>query len=190
MMQHTAPPRSGFSLLEVMIAAVVLSFGLLGLVALQTTSKFSGYEARQRTIASWLATDIVERARINRAVWELQSTQAWMVSAGSAINKPNCGNVDGTMASCSQSDLFTLDMFNWQQSLLGVGVSGSSSSIQDPLGCVIRGNNNAMTVVLTWNGREALSDGTSAISSNIRNLCGFGNAMIQSRHYYMLETTL
>jgi type IV pilus assembly protein PilV len=97
MMPHIAPPRTGFSLLEVMIAAVVLSFGLLGLVALQTTSKFSGYEARQRTIASWLATDIVERARINRSVWELQSTQAWMVSAGSAINKPNCGNVDGTM---------------------------------------------------------------------------------------------
>ena len=38
----------GFSLLEVLIAAVVLSFGLLGLVAMQVTAKFSSYEARQR----------------------------------------------------------------------------------------------------------------------------------------------
>ncbi len=78
----------GFSLLEVMIAAVVLSFGLLGLVGMQVTSKLSGYEARQRTIASWLATDIVERARINRSIWELQTAQAWTVSSGSSISKP------------------------------------------------------------------------------------------------------
>ena len=43
---------TGFSLLEVMIAAVVLSFGLLGLVGMQATAKFSGYEARQRTITN------------------------------------------------------------------------------------------------------------------------------------------
>ncbi|ELM3719424.1 type IV pilus modification protein PilV [Aeromonas hydrophila] len=180
----------GFSLLEVMIAAVVLSFGLLGLVGMQVTSKLSGYEARQRTIASWLATDIVERARINRSIWELQTAQAWTVSSGSSISKPSCGNEDGTMTSCSANDLLALDMFSWQQSLLGVAVSGASSVLQNPSGCIIRGNGNAMTVIVTWQGRESISDGTSAISNNIRNLCGFGNGTLQSRRYYMLATTL
>lgn len=180
----------GFSLLEVMIAAVVLSFGLLGLVGMQVTSKLSGYEARQRTIASWLATDIVERARINRSIWELQTAQAWTVSSGSSISKPSCGNEDGTMTSCSSNDLLALDMFSWQQSLSGVAVSGASSVLQNPSGCIIRGNANAMTVIVTWQGRESISDGTSAISNNIRNLCGFGNGTLQSRRYYMLATTL
>ncbi len=67
---HVSSHERGFSLLEVMIAAVVLSFGLLGLVAMQAQSKFSGYEARQRTIASWLANDMVERLRVNRGAWE------------------------------------------------------------------------------------------------------------------------
>ncbi len=65
---------AGFSLLEVMIAAVVLSFGLLGLVAMQVQAKFSSYEARQRTIASWLANDMVERLKVNRGAWELQAS--------------------------------------------------------------------------------------------------------------------
>ncbi|MGL5201861.1 MAG: type IV pilus modification protein PilV, partial [Aeromonas veronii] len=69
MVIHVSPHERGFSLLEVMITAVILSLGLLGLVALQTHSKFASYEARQRTIASWLANDMVERVRINRDSW-------------------------------------------------------------------------------------------------------------------------
>ena len=42
---YVSPHERGFSLLEVMITAVILSLGLLGLVALQTHSKFASYEA-------------------------------------------------------------------------------------------------------------------------------------------------
>ena len=93
----------GFSLLEVMIAAVVLSFGLLGLVAMQVTAKFSSYEARQRTIANWLANDLVERARINKDSWAGQGTT--VVSGNAILDMPSCANNNGTMSDCSRTCL-------------------------------------------------------------------------------------
>lgn len=178
---------TGFSLLEVMIAAVVLSFGLLGLVGMQATAKFSGYEARQRTIANWLANDLVERARINQDSWTAQGTT--VVSGNTILNMPSCANSNGTMSDCSRSERQALDLFYWQQSLLGSAVSGTASSLQAPVGCVIRGANNSLTVGIFWRGRESLSDGADAVTA-VRNSCGLGNAADRQRRQFVLTTTL
>lgn len=191
-MLTTTPPRRcqsqrGFSLLEVMIAAVILSFGLLGLVAMQATAKFSSYESRQRTIASWLANDLVERARINKDSWSGQTVD--LISGGTNQALPGCANADGTMAACSRSDLRNLDLFYWQQSLLGAGVSGAASSLQAPVGCVIRGANNSLTVGIFWRGKEALSDGASAVA-DVRDDCGVDDVEDNQRRQFVLTTTL
>jgi type IV pilus assembly protein PilV len=110
----------GFSLLEVLIAAVVLSFGLLGLVAMQVTAKFSSYEARQRTIANWLANDLVERARINKDSWAGQGTT--VVSGNAILDMPSCANNNGTMSDCSRTERQALDLFYWQQSCWERGI--------------------------------------------------------------------
>lgn len=57
--------QSGFSLLEVLIALLVLSIGLLGLAALQTTSLRSNQMATMRTLATQLAYDMTDRMRAN-----------------------------------------------------------------------------------------------------------------------------
>ncbi|MCH7371461.1 MULTISPECIES: type IV pilus modification protein PilV [Aeromonas] len=179
--------QTGFSLLEVMIAAVVLSFGLLGLVAMQATAKFAGYEARQRTIASWLANDLVERARINKDSWSAQGTT--VVSGNAILSMPNCANVDGTMSGCSRSDRQALDLYYWQRSLLGTAVSGSVSSLQAPTGCVIRGVNNSLTVGIFWRGRQSLFDGASAAAA-VQNSCGLSTVTDRQRRQFVLTTTL
>lgn len=58
---------SGFSLMEVLIAMLILSIGLLGLAALQATSLKTNQEAYQRTQATFLAYDMIDRIRANRA---------------------------------------------------------------------------------------------------------------------------
>ena len=177
----------GFSLLEVLIAAVVLSFGLLGLVAMQVTAKFSSYEARQRTIAIWLANDLVERARINKDSWAGQGTT--VVSGNAILDMPSCANNNGTMSDCSRTERQALDLFYWQQSLLGTAVSGAASPLQSPVGCVIRGANNSLTIGIFWQGRESLSDGAGAVAA-VRNSCGMGNAADRQRRQFVLTTTL
>jgi len=56
---------TGFSLIEVLVATVVLSIGVLGVTALQTTSYVMTESSVHRAQASALAVEIVERMRVN-----------------------------------------------------------------------------------------------------------------------------
>ena len=57
--------ESGFSLIEVLVALLVLSIGLLGLAALQAQGLRFNHDAYVRTQATNLAYDIVDRMRVN-----------------------------------------------------------------------------------------------------------------------------
>jgi len=59
--------QHGFTLLEVLIALLILSIGLLGLAALQTTGLRSNQMASMRTLATEAAYDITDRMRANPA---------------------------------------------------------------------------------------------------------------------------
>lgn len=55
----------GFSLIEVLVAVVVLSIGLLGLAALQVSGLRVGQSSFYRAQAAQLATDMADRMRAN-----------------------------------------------------------------------------------------------------------------------------
>lgn len=57
----------GFTLLEMLVALLVLSFGLLGMAGLQATGLRNNNNAYQRTQASIIAVEMIERMRTNRA---------------------------------------------------------------------------------------------------------------------------
>ena len=72
-----APPRSakfgrgahqGFSLIEVLVAIVVLSFGLLGMVGMQAFALQSNREARVQGQAAGLARELAEMMRGNKVI--------------------------------------------------------------------------------------------------------------------------
>ncbi|MCK0506285.1 type IV pilus modification protein PilV [Aromatoleum anaerobium] len=58
-------PQRGATLIEVLVAVVVLSIGLLGLAGLQMTSLQSNHSAYMRSQASLLAYDLSDRMRAN-----------------------------------------------------------------------------------------------------------------------------
>jgi len=63
-----SPRRSaGVSLIEVLVAVLVLSIGLLGVANLQLTAIRNAHSAYLRSQASLLAQDILDRIRANRA---------------------------------------------------------------------------------------------------------------------------
>jgi type IV pilus assembly protein PilV len=57
--------QKGFSLVEVLVALLVLSIGLLGLAALQTTSLKFNTDSYFRTQATYFVYDIIDRMRAN-----------------------------------------------------------------------------------------------------------------------------
>lgn len=58
--------QSGMTLIEVLIAVLVLSVGLLGLAAMQTVSLRQNQSAAVRSQATLLAYEITDRMRANR----------------------------------------------------------------------------------------------------------------------------
>ena len=59
--------KNGFTFIEVLIAMFILVTGILGAVAMQATAKKASFDAMQRSLASALAKDVIERMRSNKA---------------------------------------------------------------------------------------------------------------------------
>jgi len=123
--QHTKPiiytPQHGFSLVEVLIALAVLSIGLLGLAALQTVSLKVGHDSYQRTQATMLAYDIVDRMRANPVA--LAAGKYNSVTVGT-----NPGSTDCVSASCNTDQLADYDIRSWH-SILAAKLSQGQGSI-------------------------------------------------------------
>ena len=65
--QH-ATRQSGFSLIEVLISIIILSFGLLGMVGLQAAALQGNRDARLQSTAVSLARELAEMMRSNKEV--------------------------------------------------------------------------------------------------------------------------
>jgi len=62
------PPVAGFTLVELLVAVLVFSFGVLGVVGLHAAALRSHQEARHQTTGLQLARELAEMVRDNRAV--------------------------------------------------------------------------------------------------------------------------
>ncbi len=68
------PKQTGFTMLEVLVTMVILSFGLLGIAGIIANGLKNNQSSYARSQASWLANDIVDRMRANRAAAEVASS--------------------------------------------------------------------------------------------------------------------
>jgi type IV pilus assembly protein PilV len=105
----------GFSMLEVMVAVLILSFGLLGLAGLQALSLKSNVSAAQRSIATQLAYDMADRMRANQAS-VLSGDYNYAQYSGTGVagtNTTACLSVSG----CTSTQLAQEDVYEWNQQI-------------------------------------------------------------------------
>lgn len=96
---------AGFTLLEVLVALVVLSIGLLGLSGLQATSLRNNHNAFLRSQATILKNDIVDRMRANRD----------SATAGNYnIDYTGTPTVVSCVGSCSAVQVAQIDVAEWR----------------------------------------------------------------------------
>jgi len=109
--QHNA----GFTLLEVLIALLVLSVGLLGLASLQTRGLATGHNAYLRSQAVLLAQDMAERIRTNSnyvLTTENIDTSEYTVSYNREYGDSDCVNNN-----CTPTQMARFDVDQWLNSL-------------------------------------------------------------------------
>lgn len=114
-MTTRAPYKSrGVSMIEVLVAMVVLAIGMLGTATLYTTALQAKTTAKSRMHAVNLANDIADRIRANRTAgtdYELALTTVPSEPAASA----NCIQSTSNAVQCSAAQMAAADLFNWYE---------------------------------------------------------------------------
>jgi len=133
MNRQMTPGQSGFTLLEVLIALLVLSIGLLGLAALQTTGLRSNQMASMRTTATQLAYDITDRMRANPQAVSDTTNKPYVIAHDAAA--PTI-TTDCTTSNCTPAQLATFDIAQWKATLASSqnGLPGGRGDITQTAG--------------------------------------------------------
>lgn len=96
----------GFSMLEVMVAILIMAFGLLGLAGLQVNNLKNNQNSSLRSVATAQAYDIADKMRANRAGLDAGNYNQQQGQA-----KPNCF----TSVGCTAQEMAQNDIFTWNE---------------------------------------------------------------------------
>ncbi len=118
-----SPSARGFSLLEALVALVILSVGMLGVGGLFVESLQSGRDAIIRTKAVTIAADMADRIRSNR--------QGQGAYAGDPADNGCTDTNVAALTSCTPAQMAAHDLFLWQQLLAGTstGIPGAVGTV-------------------------------------------------------------
>jgi type IV pilus assembly protein PilV len=105
----------GVSLIEILVAIIVLAVGILGLTGMQLTATKYNKEASLRSVATLTAVEIADRMRSNIAGVKAGSynRDKSYADALTAVGAPSCGST----SDCTAATMADLDINAWQQSL-------------------------------------------------------------------------
>jgi type IV pilus assembly protein PilV len=118
--------QRGVALLEVLIAVVILSIGMLGLASLQVNSLRFNHSAYLRSQATILAYDITERMRANRQV---------------ALDGEYNLALGATPA--AETTVVAIDLLEWRAQL-AAQLPGGDGAID------VDGANDTVTITVAW----------------------------------------
>lgn len=128
--ERKSPARKlrGYSLIEVLVALVVLSIGMLGIAALFLTTLKDTQHAFNRSKAVAFAWDMVERIRSNRDAGASYAA-VWTDTGTDGSCNANSGN--SSPATCADATLAAHDIFEWKTAIADTekGLPGGTGQI-------------------------------------------------------------
>ncbi len=128
-----AASQRGFTMIEVLIAILVLSIGLLGLAGLQATGLRNNHQAYQRSIATQQVYDMADRMRVNPAG---VVANAYDAISGIPTN-PGC-----TGSTCTPAGIAAYDAAQWN--------SANAALLPSGAGTVTSLGGGVFTITVRW----------------------------------------
>ncbi len=123
--------HTGFTLLEVLVALLVLSVGLLGLASLQTRGLATGHNAYLRSQAVLLTRDIAERIRANNNY--VLATKDAVTTEYSVSYEREYGNTNCVDNPCTPTEMARFDVDQWLSALAGTLPAGDGQITKNEL---------------------------------------------------------
>lgn len=177
--------QAGITFIEVLVSFFILSTGILGAVAIQTSAQKGSFDAMQRSVASMYAQNIIERIRSNDSEPDILERYegTYGVSSNLSIPATLCNSVASL---CSAEEMVTNDLYEWEQLLQGADVTFgdvNAGGLVQSNGC-IEHSNNSVTVVVSWESRVSTVDAANN-NGELESGCG---ADSNNRRQVVLET--
>jgi type IV pilus assembly protein PilV len=113
---------AGFTLLEVLIALIIVSIGLLGVAAMQASTLKNAGSSKYRSAAISLSSDMADRMRAN-----LEGLMGGNFAVGTGYNRPRSALADTAYNSpqtacrssgCLPAEMALDDLATWQERLM------------------------------------------------------------------------
>ena len=166
-------------LVEVMVSMIILIIGFVGITKLQHVTKAANAQSIQRTIASDLADNLVERIRANPLGIGVYFPSDTPLELDGTYTVPT--QTCTSTLQCNPNQLATFDLYEWQMQLMGgldVSSSGASTGgLVDPVVCLLRpagGGDGIYHIAIAWHGLTRLDNQVIAENANASN-CGTGD---------------
>jgi type IV pilus assembly protein PilV len=118
----------GFSLIEVLVSILVLSFGMLGVASLLASSLSGSHTASMRTQAIVLADDLADRMRANRATAVAPGPNNYegIAPAENRCRAVHYAHRHVAPAACTPQELAADDLFDWQAQVAALLPQGTA----------------------------------------------------------------
>jgi len=151
MAKPTGRVMQGFTLLEVLVALLVLSIGLLGLAGMQTLSLRNNQSAFQRSQAVVLAYDALDRVRGNRD--QAASYVTTFDEESADFSTTNC-----PAAGCTAAQMAGNDLAAWKAEVTRLPAGAGQIAIDA---------NNQATVEVRWSDNR---DGANPVTISVETV--------------------
>lgn len=138
--------QRGISLVEALVALLVLALGILGLAGLQTRTLVESRTTNYRAVAVSMVEDLSERMQFNaeaRLTVPNPYVVGWNVQPAMPAN-PNC-----FAAACTTAQLAQLDLAQWKATLAALLPGGDASVFVSP------DDANQLGVLIGWSENES-----------------------------------
>ena len=187
--------HDGFSLVEVMVALVVVSIGLLGIAKMQALALSSTGTAKMRSLAAIEAASLASTLRADRSYWsaiaanlDVNVSTTGTIGTVTSAQDPTLNstapttNCRSAAAPCTSAQVAAQDLNDWAQTLASVLPAGTAvvncsvdATNANPVTCRIR---------LNWNENVvALNTATSATATAAQNQAAL--ALISPTQYVL-----
>lgn len=170
--------QRGATLLEALVTLVIIAFGLLGLVGLQSRLQVSEMEAYQRSQALILLNDMANRIAINRR------------AASSYVTSTPAGTGNCPAATGSRQQV---DAAEWCNALQGAAETSGTSKMGTVVGgrgCIEDLGNNEYLVTIAWQGLVPISAPPEGVACGKDLYNGDSNSRCQNDLCRRTVTTL
>ena len=147
---NTFSKKSGFTLLEVMIAIAILAIGMLGIAGLHMVSMEHNHAALLRSQAISISQDIIERMRNNPDA-VVAGTFDDVTSTGQTMPSTTCLTADD---GCTSAELAAIDIAQWAQMINSISDDNSRHQLPGASATIKAGANSIFTIKIEWDAKS------------------------------------